>query len=504
MEPQKNKTKERPPIIAVLGHVDHGKSTLLDYIREANTVDSEAGGITQHVAAYEVEHTDTHKNMQRITFLDTPGHEAFGAIRSRCASIADIAILIVSAEDGVKPQTLEALQVIRSCNTPFVVAVNKIDKDGANAEKTISSLAEHEVYLEGRGGDVPFALISAKTGQGIDELLELVLLVAEMEEFTGDPSVPAEGFVVESHRDPKKGTSGTLIVSNGTLKVGMHVAAGKSIAPVRIMEDFMGRKLEAASFSTPIQIIGWNELPAAGTCFVSFSTKKEAEAYAASQADEKRDIRSAVIEEEDEDDVRAIVPLIIKADVASTIDAIEHELQKLEDERILVKIVRAEVGDITENDIKAAGGDDRSIILGFNTSVDAGVPELAERAGITVKTFSIIYELTEWLSEVLAKRRPIKKVERTVGNLEVLKLFSKSGTKQVIGGRVTEGTIAKGNEIHIERRGEDLGRATILEIQVAKSKASSVNEGNECGIELKSSVAIEERDNLVVKGQVEV
>ncbi|MDZ4227382.1 MAG: GTP-binding protein [Patescibacteria group bacterium] len=256
---------ERPPVVAVLGHVDHGKSTLLDFIRKSNTVAGEAGGITQSVAAYEVVHQDG----KRITFIDTPGHAAFQAIRARGASVADIGVLVVAADDGVKAQTLEALESIKSAGIPFVVAINKIDKTGASVERTQSSLMEKGVYLEKLGGDVPWTAVSAKTGEGVEELLNLILLVAELEGMKGDPSAPAKGYVVEAHRDKRRGIEATLIIKDGTLKSGMAVLAGRSVAPVRIMEDFTGKQLKESSFSTPVSLIGFDELPEAGAEFCS-------------------------------------------------------------------------------------------------------------------------------------------------------------------------------------------------------------------------------------------
>lgn len=494
---------ERPPIIAVLGHVDHGKSTLLDYLRTAalgddteKIVDGEAGGITQHVAAYEIEHQHE-GTRKRITFIDTPGHEAFGAIRSRSASIADIAILIVSAEDGVKQQTIEALNVIKQSGVPYVVAINKIDSPKADINRTISSLIEHEVYLEGYGGDIPYTPISAKRGDGISDLLEVLLLVASLNEFTGDASVPAEGFVVEAHRDPKKGISGTLIITDGTLTTGSYVVAGSSFSPVRIMEDMQGTKLDTASFSTPVQIIGWNELPAVGEPFVIAPSKKQAEADAAAHRKQTK----KMIDIPEDTEHLAIVPLVIKADVTSTIDAINHELAKLESDRVILKVVRAEVGDVTEADVKAAGGDSRTIILGFNAKVEHGVRELAERAGITVSTFDIIYKLSEYLADVMTTRRPQVMEERVTGELKVLKCFSKSKDLQVVGGRVLSGTLTP-TTVTVHRGDEVLGTAAISEIQVGRQVVKEVAEESECGIKLKSKVAIAAGDRFTLSKMI--
>src|SRR3989338_8844656 len=280
---RETKIMERPPIVVVIGHVDHGKSTLLDFIRKSNIVAGEAGGITQHVAAYEVEREFKNPSTslgvkKRITFIDTPGHAAFAAIRERGARAADIAILVVAADDGVKAQTLEALASIKEANIPFIVAINKIDKPNANIERTQGTLMEQGVYLDKLGGDVPWASISAKTGAGVDELLDLILIVAELEGYTADASKPAEGYVIEAHRDQKRGIAATLIITEGTLGVGMSVMVGRALAPVRIMLNSAGKNIREASFSSPVQLIGFDELPDVGEHFRAYKSKRDSEA----------------------------------------------------------------------------------------------------------------------------------------------------------------------------------------------------------------------------------
>ena len=274
---KKEKIEERPPVVVVMGHVDHGKSTLLDYIRKTEVVLGEAGGITQRLSAYEVAHKDSTGRERHITFLDTPGHEAFSGMRERGALVADIAILIVSAEDGVKAQTKEALETILKNNVPYVVAINKIDKPGANPEKVKGELVENGVYLEGMGGSISFVAISAKTGAGINELLSTVLLTADLAELKGNPSEPAEGYVLESSMEARRGTSATLIIKNGTIKEGAFVVAGTALASFRIVEDFLGKPLTEATCSSPIRVTGWDEIPKSGTLFQVFYDKKEAE-----------------------------------------------------------------------------------------------------------------------------------------------------------------------------------------------------------------------------------
>jgi translation initiation factor IF-2 len=260
---------ERPPVVAVMGHIDHGKSTLLDYIRKTNIVETEAGGITQRISAYEVVHKTKEGQEKKITFLDTPGHEAFGAMRARGAKVADIAILVVAADDGVKPQTVDALKTILKAEIPYIVAINKIDKEGANVDRTKVSLAENEIYVEGYGGTISSVPISAKTGEGVSDLLDTVVLAAELEELTGDPSVNAEGVIIEANLDKKKGISATLVVKNGTLKSGQFVVAGSALSPVRLLENYAGKSIPEATFSSPVRIIGWNELPDVGSIFAT-------------------------------------------------------------------------------------------------------------------------------------------------------------------------------------------------------------------------------------------
>ena len=269
---------KRPPIVVVMGHIDHGKSTLLDYIRKSNSVASEAGGITQHLSAYVVTHTTKEKAVEQITFLDTPGHEAFQKMRLRGADMADVAILVVSAEDGVKPQTLEALASIKQANIPYIVAINKIDKPGADIMRTQTSLIENEIYVEGMGGDIPWVGISAKTGEGIPELLDIVVLAADIAELKADTSAPATGQIIEGKMDSKRGNTATLIVKDGTLKKGSFVVSGHSYTPVRIMEDFNGKPVSEAGPATPVGIAGFGEIPAVGAAFYTVATKKEAEA----------------------------------------------------------------------------------------------------------------------------------------------------------------------------------------------------------------------------------
>lgn len=487
---------DRPAVVAVMGHIDHGKSALLDYIRKTNIVEAEVGGITQHLSAYEVIYKDKSRGIKKIIFLDTPGHEAFQKMRSRGATVADIAVLIVSAEEGVKAQTLEALFSIKEAGIPFIVAINKIDKPEANVERTKKALTENEIYLEGLGGDIPWVPISAKTGVGVPELLDMILLVAEIEELKGCLQNKAEGIVIEAHKDTKKGISATIIIKDGTLKTGMSIAAGNAFSPVRIMEDFLGKSIKEASFSSPVKVIGFNTVPSVGVEFHSFDSKKEAELaaknYKENVGNEKSNEDGPVKESEEV----IIIPIILKVDALGSLDALKHELKKLSNEKVYLKIVTEGVGDISESDIKGAGDKENTIALGFNVKVNARAQDLAERFGINIKTFDIIYKLSEWLGDEIVKRTPKVMVEEVTGRAKILKIFSKTKNKQVIGGKVSDGSITASGAVKILRRNEEIGKGTILSLQQHKAETKKVESGNEFGAQIESKVMIAEGDVL--------
>ncbi len=497
LKPTTNVLLPRPPIVVIMGHIDHGKSSLLDYIRKSNVVAGEAGGITQHLSAYEVSHPVKAGAADRITFLDTPGHQAFSKMRSRGAGVADIAILVVSAEDGVKEQTKEALRAILDAKIPYIVAINKIDKPNANIERTKQNLAENEIYLEGFGGEVPFVPISAKVGTGVPELLDMLLLVAEMENLLGDPSLPAEGIVVESHIVPSRGTSATLIITNGTLKKGTFIVADESMSPVRAIENFMGKQVTEATFSSPVQITGFDSLPPVGSTFRMYTSKKEAESAQAAlhEAHVKEGVKVVARTIPLADDA-LVVPVVIKTDVAGTLEAIEKEISKIERERVVIKIIAKGVGTIGENDAKLASGASSAIILGFHTKVERSAVDVAERFGVTIKTFDIIYELTDWLEKEIDSRTPKVLGEEVVGTLKVLKMFSATKHKQVIGGKVTTGFIEIGAQVKIMRRDEEVGRGKIVELQAQKIATKKVEEGNECGLMVDAKIEVASGDVL--------
>lgn len=483
-------TTIRPPVIAVMGHVDHGKSALLDYIRKTNIVASEAGGITQRVSAYEVAHE--HEGVvKHITFLDTPGHEAFAKIRARGASVADIAILVVSAEEGVKPQTLDALKAITQAGIPYVVAINKIDKPNADPNKTKASLIEHGIYIEGMGGNIPFNEVSAQTGQGVDELLDTLLLVAELEELTGDTALPAQGVVIEAHRDPKKGVAATLVIKNGTLKTGEYIVADCSMAPVRIFENFEGAPIKEASFSSPVRIIGFDSLPSVGSTFRAYERKKDAELAKATTPTK----RSAVAW--NEDDERHLIPLIIKADTTGTLEAIAHELGKLENERIVISTIIEGVGNVSEADVQTAlASTHDAIVIAFNVGIDASARDIAMQNGKEIHAFNIIYKLSEWLETAIKGRIPKMETLEELGTAKVMMQFSSVKNKYVIGGKVKTGAIRKNARVRVIRNETVISEGKVLNLQSGKQSVDSVNEGDEFGAQVESEVAVQPGDIL--------
>jgi len=466
----------RPPIIAVMGHIDHGKSSLLDYIRKANVVAGEAGGITQHVSAYIALH-----NGRPVTFLDTPGHEAFEAIRTRGAAAADIAILVVAADEGVMPQTLDALAAIKDAGIPFIIAITKIDKNNADIERTKTSLLEHEIFIEGMGGDIAYTPISSKTGEGIPELLDLVLLATDLAEITADSSLNATGFVLESTQDPKRGSSATLIIKDGSLELEGFVVAGDAYAPIRFIEDFRGARIEKAGPSEPVRISGFSKLPTAGSLFSIVKNKKEAEALAKENAKEV----AAAPERAAATDGIAELPLVVKADVAGSVDAVLHELTKITHERGIIRIIASGVGSVSENDIKIAHASGGTIIA-FNVGTDTIARELSDRDSIAIFSFSIIYELSAKVKELLEKCVPAIETERELGRAVVVKTFSSDAKKQVLGLRFVSGIFTVGSQVKIVRRGVLVAQGSLSNLQQARANVKELKIEGEFGAEIET------------------
>jgi translation initiation factor IF-2 len=486
-----NNSVTRPPVVVVMGHVDHGKSTLLDYIRKSNVVEKEAGGITQQISAYEVTHKDEHGTDRRITFLDTPGHEAFSKMRMRGANASDIAILVVSADDGVKAQTLEAYNTIIESKTPYIVAINKIDKPNANIEKVKMELVEKGIYLEGLGGDIPFVLLSAKSGDGVGDLLDMILLVADLQGFTGNPNIGATGVIIEANREPKRGISATAVIKDGTVTSGMFIVTGSTIVSTRIMENFLGKPIKEATFSSPIRLVGFDSMPDVGSIFTACATKKEAE-----NCVEKYKDQMASPSQEREVRIGKQIPLIVKTDVMGMIEALEKEIDKLSTDEISFKIIARGAGAINESDLKMGSINKETIIVGFNTKIDAGARDLNESLHVEIELFDIIYKLTDFLKETIEARRPRLEEKEVTGTLKILKTFGATKDKQVVGGRVETGRITLGGTVRIIRREFEIGTGKIVELQTNKIKAKEVQEGNDCGVQVEAKITIAPGDVL--------
>ncbi len=513
MNKQDEKTRERPPVVAIVGHIDHGKSTLLDYIRRTNVVAGEAGGITQHLSAYEATHTNA-TGEHHITFLDTPGHEAFRAMRTRGLEVADVAVLVVSAEDGVKQQTLEALKLIDEAKIPFIVAITKIDKPGAFADKARNSLLENNVFLEGLGGTIPSVAVSGKTGEGIPELLDLILLAAELEGLTATLEGPAEGVVIEGHTESRRGNTATLIVQKGIIKSGEFVVSGESLAPVRIMENFLGSPIKEAYPGSPIRIVGFSTLPQVGASWHTIDTKKKAEeevaeasrkvaserlATPAQTGVRRSDASEPSADEAVEEEKNIIVlPLVIKTDVAGMGEAVVHELEKIKTgDKLQVKIVSQGTGAINQDDVRMVGsGKMPGLVVGFNVKIDAPAKDLAERQGVEVGLFDIIYELTQWLSVEIEKRRPRERNELVTAAAKILKVFSTQGGKTVLGGRVEVGELEAKASVRIMREDAEVGTGEIESLQSGKVAVKKVEKGDEFGAMIKSDAEIKNGDRL--------
>ncbi|MBI2674606.1 MAG: translation initiation factor IF-2 [Candidatus Yanofskybacteria bacterium] len=485
----------RPPVVVVLGHVDHGKTRLLDTIRKTNVAEKESGGITQHIGAYQID-MSKFRNVeipQKITFLDTPGHEAFTAIRSRGAKVADIAVLVVAADESVKPQTKEAIKIIKSEGIPFVVAINKIDKEGANVQKVKQDLATEDVLVEDWGGKVPVVEISAKAGKNISELLDMILLVAEIEELKEDLSKPAEGVIIESHLDKQRGYVVTALVQKGILSLGDWFVAGKTVGKIKSMDDFLGRPVNEARPSQPITLTGWSEVPDTGAHFIASYSKSEADELAESNKGiDLAPLFSFLSEISDSDSSftesfgeqrKKTYNLILKADVRSSLEAIDSSLRAIKSEDVRCNIVGYDIGDITENDVKTAIAT-KSDIIGFRVGVGQSVGRLAEKEGVKVQTFDVIYELIETIRKNMAALLQPEVAKIQLGKLKVLAVFKQSAKSQIFGGKVMSGKAVRGVLGEASRNDSIIASGKIGQLQHNKEDLTEVKEGLEAGIRL--------------------
>lgn len=480
----------RPPLVAVMGHVDHGKTTLLDTIRKAKVVDTESGGITQHIGAYQIK-----KDGKPITFLDTPGHEAFSAMRARGANVTDIIVLTVAADDGVKPQTVEVINRAKLTQTPLIVAINKIDKPDANIERVKKELADFGVLIEEWGGNVPVAKISAIKGEGVDDLLDLILLQAEVMELKANPKGQTLGTVIESHLSKTLGSVATVLVQNGTLNLSDFVSVGRAAGKIRSMTDDKGRKVKTAGPSAAVQITGLSDVPSAGDIlktYDSIEAAKDAALAVAKSERAKRIMSQGMVRIAGTKDLN----LIIKVDVDGSLEAITGALDKLKNDEVKINVIDQGVGEINENDVlraESAGG----LILGFHTRVNSQATRLAQSKGVPIQQYDIIYELVEDVTQqVLALMTP-EVVRGDLGRAKVLAVFRTEKERQVVGGTVVEGKLKDSAGVEIKRDDEVIGTAEVIELQQNKLKTKEVLQGFEFGLNLKTTTKIAEGDTLV-------
>ncbi len=489
----------RPPVIVVLGHVDHGKTTLLDSIRKANVVAGESGGITQHIGAYQILREAPDRTKRPITLIDTPGHEAFSAMRAHGVTMTDIAILVVAADDGVKPQTKEAVSHAKAANIPIIVAINKIDAPGAQPDKVRGELAELGLADESWGGKTPTVLISAKQGTGIDDLLDTVLLVADLAELTARPTGPAEGVVIEAHMEQGMGPVATILVQHGLLRPGTAVAIGSAYGKVRLMHDDAGHELTVAGPATPVRIAGLSGVPSFGSRLIEASSEKEARRLAASAKGQQTQALARPRPETGEaaDDQLAI-SIVLKADVDGSLGAIQSSLEQITAEGVMVRVIAQGVGDLSESDVNLALAAKHPFLVAFRTGATVAARMLARSGQQTIHAYDIIYRLIDDVrDEVQRLKTPTLTVTET-GRVKVLEVFRTTKTAQIIGGRVEQGSISRGGQLEIIRAGEPVGDGTIETLQRGQTKADTVASGEECGLGVATTESIAVGDVLVV------
>lgn len=473
--------QKRPPIITILGHVDHGKTSLLDFIRKAAVAAREHGGITQAIGAYQITHDSS-----LITFIDTPGHAAFEKMRSRGAKVADIAVLVVAIDDGLMPQTIEAIKHIKSANVPMIVAVNKVDLPGINKvaqmEKIKKQLSDREVLIEEYGGDVPIVEVSAKTGLGVDKLLEIIQLVAEVNEFKGDPELKATGVVVESKLDKFKGPIATLIVQNGTLRKGESVIIGGVTGKLRGLIDFTGKQLDSAGPSTPVEVLGLEAVPAVGAELGKETSTKE----------EKQAVVLSILDRLKKDETSTL-KVVIRADVAGSLEAIEDALQKFNEEAEHVKIITSQTGDITESDVKLASSTG-AIVIGFNVKASNQIMKIAETEKVLLRNYNIIYELIEELEAVVEEMLKVGALEEIYGTAQILAVFPYGKNEKIAGCKVLDGQITKGPKVKIIRGEEIIGETKIKSLKKVRDEVNKVEKSDECGMMFEPQIEFVEGD----------
>jgi translation initiation factor IF-2 len=495
---------EKPPVVTVMGHVDHGKTSLLDRIRQANVQSGEAGGITQHIGAYQVESAG-----RKLTFIDTPGHEAFTEMRARGARVTDVVVLVVAADDGIMPQTVEAIEHARAAGVPLVVALNKIDVPNANRDKVLGELSERELVPEVYGGDTVTVPVSAKTGEGIDELLENILVVAELEDLKANPKAPASGYVIEGERDPGRGPVATLLLTRGTLEKSDAVLAGTAYGRVRAMLDYTGKRVREAGPGTPVEILGLSGVPEAGTRFEVVDHERIARDRA-QQAEERlrrqelaqggsRRTLEELLGEGGTQDLN----LVVKADVAGSVEALKEALARLTTDEVRVNIVRSGVGALTDSDVMLASASD-GILLGFNVRPTNTAKQVAEREGVEIRTYDVIYKALEEIEAAMRGMLAPEIQERETGTAEVRQTFRVPNVGVVAGCMVTSGEIFRNNRARVVRDGTVVYEGNIASLKRFRDDVRSVREGFECGIGVENFNDVKEGDVLEFFETVEV
>jgi len=493
-------SRPRPPIVVILGHVDHGKTSILDYIRQSKVAEKEAGGITQHIGAYQIEHpikdssSPTGQVMKKITFIDTPGHEAFSAMRSRGAKVADIAILVVAAEEGLKPQTKEAIGHILRLDLPMIVAINKMDKPTALPDKVKKELANNDVLVESLGGQIPSVFTSAKTGLGINDLLDMILLIAEMENIQADYSAPASGLVIESKTDAKRGIASTLLVRNGTLSSKDIIAAESAYGQIKTMENFLGKMLKEAPPATPILVTGFNQLPPVGEPWEVMPSMEEAKQKVTAKIQQEKNRREpAEVLEIGEN--QKVFNLILKADVAGSLEAIREMIKAVPQEEVILRVIKSEIGEISENDITLAESG-KARIYGFRIKTSSQLAELAQRRQIKIVFSNIIYELIQTIRHDASSLLAPEINRQNIGQIKILAVFKNKGNQQIIGGRVVSGKAEKGSLAEILKNKEIVGHGRIVQLQQNKKSVNEAAKDFECGLLFESESIVEEGDIL--------
>ncbi len=476
----------KPPVVVILGHIDHGKSSLLESIKDLKITSKESGGITQHIGAYEIEHKG-----KKITFIDTPGHEAFCAIRSRGARVADIAILVIAAEEGIKPQTIEALECAKQAGLPIIIAINKIDKAGANPQKIKNELLKHGIIVEQLGGKVPVVETSATKKIGTEELIEMILLTCEIEGVNqeNEDSFPS-GVIIESFLDSKRGPAATLIIKNGTIGMNNVIATQSTMGKVRILENFLGNRIERGTISQPVVIIGFEGIPKVGEEFKIFPNIELAKEYM-TERKEQRERPGLSIPKD-----KRLLNLIIKADVIGSIEAIKVSLGAIPSAEVAIRILEAGAGDVNEDDVKlalAANGQ----IISFRTKTNMQARRLAEQKAVNILNFEIIYDLIEKTRELIREIIESETVKKNVGRLRVLVIFKTEGKRQIVGGRIVEGEFHQGLKIEVSREEKKIGAGKIIGLQRDKKEIEKGVFGEEVGILYEGSATVKEGDMLI-------